>query len=378
MSDCYESMSRTPIRDRPLRQPLIGHSRHPFVIPAPHFVIPAPHFVIPAKAGIQKGRPGGCDSPSNTPTNLPTQFSYLGVPAPAGMNACNEKSRFKRVPLPEVRSYRPMSSRITRLLTSLGLHSALATISILFLLPIIVVIRNSFASYRELRDNPLLIPTHISFGRYIDVWERASIPNASLNTIIITGTTVLMVVLLGSMAAFAFSRLDLPGNSQLFLLFMLALMLPSATLMVPLFRLNLALGTHNTYLAVIGPYIALGLPLGILLFKFYFDTLPREIEDSARVDGASPFTIYRHIMLPLARPVLAAVAIFQFLATWNEFVLAGLFLTKRHMYTLTVTAMMHRGNSFALFVIITLPVAIFFLLMQRQFISGLTAGALKG
>ncbi len=273
---------------------------------------------------------------------------------------------------------RPMSSRISNLLTSVGLHSALAIISFLFLLPIIVVVRNSFASYRELRDNPFFVPTVIDIRGYLDAWERANIPNSALNTIVITGTTVLLVLLLGSMAAFAFSRLGFPGQNQLFMLFMLALMLPSATLMVPLFRMNLALGTHNTYLSVIGPYIALGLPLGILLFKFYFDTLPRELEDSAHVDGASTFTIYRHILLPLARPVLAAVAIFQFLTTWNEFVLAGLFLTKQHMYTLTVTAMMHRGNSFALFVIITLPVAVFFLLTQRQFVSGLTAGALKG
>ena len=136
-----------------------------------------------------------------------------------------------------------MSSRITSLPTSLGLHFALATISFLFLLPIIVVIRNSFASYRELRDNPFFVPTAIDFRGYLDVWERANIPNSGLNTIVITGTTVLLVLLLGSMAAFAFSRLGFPGQNQLFLLFMLALMLPSATLMVPLFRMNLALGT---------------------------------------------------------------------------------------------------------------------------------------
>lgn len=270
-----------------------------------------------------------------------------------------------------------MPTRPSKLLTSLGLHSALATISFLFLLPIIVIIRNSFVSYRELRDNPLLIPTSLDFRGYLHAWDRANIPVAALNTIVITGTTVLMVLLLGSMAAFAFSRLRFPGQSQVFLFFMVALMLPSATLMVPLFRLNLSLGTHNTYFAVIGPYIALGLPLAILLLKYYFDTLPRALEDSARVDGASAFTIYRHIMLPLARPVLAAVAIFQFLATWNEFVLAGLFLTKRHVYTLTVTAMIHRSSALALIVIITFPVAVFFLLMQRQFISGLTAVALK-
>lgn len=270
-----------------------------------------------------------------------------------------------------------MRTRLPKLLTPLGLHSALATISILFLLPIIVVIRNSFVSYRELRDNPLVVPASLDFGGYLHAWGRANIPLAGLNTVVITGTTVLLVLLLGSMAAFAFSRLRFPARGQVFLLFMIALMLPSATLMVPLFRLNLSLGTHNTYLAVIGPYIALGLPLGILLFTFYFDTVPREFEDSARVDGASAFTIYRLIALPLARPVLAAVAIFQFLTTWNEFVLAGLFLTKRHVYTLTVTAMVHRGNVFALIVIITLPVAVFFLLMQRQFISGLTAVALK-
>ncbi len=270
-----------------------------------------------------------------------------------------------------------MPRRISALLNSLGLHAVLTTISFLFLLPFIVVIRNSFASYRELRDNPLFVPTNIDLGGYVRAWDRANIPIAGLNTILIAGTTVLMVLILGSMAAFAFSRLRFPGQSQVFLFFMVALMLPSATLMVPLFRLNLALGTHNTYLAVIGPYIALGLPLGILLFKFYFDTLPREFEDSARVDGASAFTIYRHIMLPLARPVLAAVAIFQFLTTWNEFVLAGLFLTKRHVYTLTVTAMIHRSSAFALIVIISLPVALFFLLTQRHFISGLTASALK-
>jgi ABC-type glycerol-3-phosphate transport system permease component len=143
----------------------------------------------------------------------------------------------------------------------------------------------------------------------------------------------------------------------------------------------------NTYGAVIGPYIALGVPFAILLMKYYFDTIPKEIEDSALIDGANRLQIWWMIILPLTRPILGSLAIFKAMGTWNEFLLAMLFLTKPAMKTLPLAIIQYTGDQmrigqmeslFALMIMMTAPVMIFFLIMQRQFIQGLTAGAVKG
>jgi multiple sugar transport system permease protein/raffinose/stachyose/melibiose transport system permease protein len=162
-------------------------------------------------------------------------------------------------------------------------------------------------------------------------------------------------------------------------------MLQSAAIMVPLYQVNVKLRLLNTHFAMIGPYVALGLPFAVLILRGFFEELPKALEDAALIDGASRFTIYWQILLPLTRPALITVGIFQGLASWNDFLLPMLFTSTSDMRTLPLglltfiqnNVVLRQEHRFALIVMMILPIVILFLLLQRQFIAGLTAGAVK-
>jgi ABC-type glycerol-3-phosphate transport system permease component len=278
-----------------------------------------------------------------------------------------------------------MPRKLAKGLTRLAKHVVLAVASAFFLVPIWHMIATSLKAEDETLTNPGLIPRTIDLAKYADVWREANLMRGGLNSLIITSTTVLGVLTLASLAAYALSRRDFLGRRPLYLLFLTGLMLPTAGIIIPLYRINQSLGLINTYAGIIGPYVALGLPFAILLLRNYFDTLPKEMEESAVLDGASGFTIFLRILLPLTKPVLATVAVFQFLGTWNELLLALLFVNQPAKQTLPLRALIYQQmysweyeRMFSVFVIMTLPVTMFYVLMQRQLIAGLTAGAVKG
>ncbi len=289
-----------------------------------------------------------------------------------------------------------MSKKTRRILTGIGLHSALIFFSALFLIPLLYIVLTSFKAPGEHLTNAGLLPETWEFAKYITVFHSADVATTGKNSLVITVTTTILGLLLSALAAYGFSRLEIPFKNTIFLVMLAGLMLPTATLIVPLFRMNLWLEDNfpipgvlgvNTYGAVIGPYIALGVPFAVLLMKYYFDTIPKEIEDSALIDGANRLQIWWIIILPLTRPILGSLAIFKAMGTWNEFLLAMLFLTKPAMKTLPLAIIQYTGDQmrigqmeslFALMMMMTIPVMLFFLAMQRQFIQGLTAGAVKG
>ena len=282
-------------------------------------------------------------------------------------------------------SPRWLSKTTRRVLVSVSTHSVLFFVSALFLIPLLYILSTSFKAPGEHLTSSDFLPRTWEFAKYAEVWNKANVLLTGKNSLIITIVTTGIGLVLASLAAYGFSRLEIPGRDFFFLLILTGLMLPSATLIVPLFRMNLWLGALNTYAAVIGPYVALGLPFSILLMKYYFDTLPREIEDSALVDGANRLTIYLAITLPLTRPIVGTMAIFIAMGTWNEFLLAMLFLTDPAMRTLPLTIIQYTSqyffaweHIFALLVMMTLPVILLFLVLQKQFIAGLTSGAVKG
>jgi raffinose/stachyose/melibiose transport system permease protein len=287
-----------------------------------------------------------------------------------------------------------MSKRTRELLRGIGLHTVLILISLLFLFPLAYILTSSFKESGEHLHNVGFWPQVWDFAKYPRVFEQANVALTGVNSLIITVATTVIGLFLSALAAYAFSRLELPGRNLLFLILLTGLMIPTATLIVPLYRMNLWIGDNtpipgivgvNTYGAVVGPYVALGLPFAILLMKYYFDTLPTEIEDSALIDGANRLQIFWLLIVPLTRPILGSLAIFKAMGTWNEFLLAMLFLTKPAMKTLPLALIQYTGmyfnameEIFALMVMMSAPVVIMFLVLQRQFISGLTQGAVKG
>jgi len=268
---------------------------------------------------------------------------------------------------------------------AVALNLALILVSLLMLYPWLLAISTALKGQGEVGRNPGLIPQEIDLGKFVDVFWAVDVPRLALNSLVITGTTVIAVLFLSSLAAYAFARLEFLGKELLFLFLLLGLMLQATALMIPLFQVNLAFGLLNTHLAMIGPYVALGLPFSILILRGFFQSLPRELDEAALIDGASHFRIYLQVLLPLTRPALATVGIFVGLASWNDFLLPMLMTQTSDMRTLPLGLItfvqsglvIQEENRFAYIVMMTLPVVVIFLLLQRQFLAGLTAGAVK-
>ncbi len=268
---------------------------------------------------------------------------------------------------------------------AIALNLGLVLASLLMLYPWLLAISTSLKSSGEAGRNPGLIPQRIDLGKFVDVFWQVDFPRLAFNSLVITGTTVAVVLFLASLAAYAFARIDFALKETLFLFLLLGLMLQATALMIPLFQVNLALGLLNTHLAMIGPYVALGLPFSILILRGFFRSLPYELDEAALIDGASHFRIYAQVLLPLTRPALATVGIFVGLASWNDFLLPMLMTQTTDMRTLPLGLItfvqsglvVQEENRFAMIVMMTAPVVITFLLLQRQFMAGLTAGAVK-
>ena len=255
-----------------------------------------------------------------------------------------------------------------------------------WLVPVIMMLAVSFMppDQRAPKFGGLLI-NNISLKNYLTVFKDAPILRYFLNSIIITFPTVFFVVLFSSLAAFAFSRLNFFFKEVWFYLILLTLMLPIPTLIIPIFQINRSLGLYNSYLGLILPYTALGIPFSIIILRSFFDGFPRDIEDAARIDGCNAFGIYWRIMMPVSWPALSVVIIWQFMTSWNEFLLALVIIKDVQLKPLTLVPLIYSGQfmarpgaMFAVLTLITIPIVIVYVLMQRYFVSGMTSGALKG
>src|SRR6185312_4110220 len=192
-------------------------------------------------------------------------------------------------------------------------------------------------------------------------------------------------VVLSCTAAYALSRFSFPGRKAGLTTFVVVQMFPSTLLIMPLYVVLDKLGLLNSITGLVLVYSTTAIPFCVWTLKGYFDGLPRELEEAARIDGASAWLIFRKIILPLARPGLAVTALFSFMTAWNEFILASTFMTSESRYTLPVliqsTVTEHSAN-YGLFaagaIVTSLPVMVAFYVLQRYLVGGLTAGAVKG
>jgi multiple sugar transport system permease protein/raffinose/stachyose/melibiose transport system permease protein len=204
------------------------------------------------------------------------------------------------------------------------------------------------------------------------------------NSAIIAVCTVAIVYVVSILAAFGFSKLHIRGREIYFWLVLACLTLPEVVLLTPLFVTASSLGLYNTYIAVILPIAALNVPFGVLLARNFVDGIPNELFEAARVDGATPFTSFRYIVMPLSRPIAAAIVIFTLLASWNNFILPLVFLQDVSTQTVTLIPRFFVGEFssdqtkvLASAVITALPEVLAYLFLQRLFERGLAAGAIK-
>ncbi len=276
--------------------------------------------------------------------------------------------------------------RVRRAGARVAAQLVVTVLALVWLVPVAMMLTVALMPSRS-RDALLggLIVPHPTLANFASVWQENPLPRYFLNSVIITVPTVILVLTIASLASFAFARLTFWGSGVWYALLMLTLMVPIPTLIIPLFQIAKRLHILNNYLGLILPYTALGIPFAIVILSSYFSRLPREIEDAARLDGCSSFKVYWQIMLPLSWPALAVVFIWQFMVSWNEFILALILMQTDARKPLILVPLIYNGvylskpgALFAILAIITVPVVAVYVAMQRYFVSGLTAGSLKG
>lgn len=236
---------------------------------------------------------------------------------------------------------------------------------------------------------PLLVMVSVSLrgqgiGNYVAVLQHPMIPRFFLNSALVTICTIVLVYVITILSAYAFSKLPIRGKTALFSALLVGLLLPAVAIMVPLFFTIRAMGLMNNYLALILPYAAFALPFTTLLARNFFDGLPNELLDAARIDGCNSFTALVRVVMPLSRPISVVVVLWTFLSAWNEYFLVLLFMQNDQMKTLTHAPQFFvgvytqdTGKIFATLVLISLPIMVLYLALQRYFESGMTSGALK-
>jgi len=269
------------------------------------------------------------------------------------------------------------------------LHAALGTlaavvVAILFLLPLFWMVSSSLKpNYQVLESPPRWLPHPIVWSNYPEALTYVPFGRYALNTLFIAGMVILGHVLSCTLVAYGFARFRAPGKNALFVVLLATMMLPYPVTMVPLYILFSRLGWVNSFWPLIVPAF-FGSPFYIFLLRQFFLTLPAELEDAARVDGANTLQTIWHIILPASRPAMATVAIFSFQATWNDFLPPLIYLHDQAKYTISLGLSFFRstydvrwGYLMAASLVTMLPVVILFFLAQRLFIQGITLTGLK-
>jgi raffinose/stachyose/melibiose transport system permease protein len=282
-------------------------------------------------------------------------------------------------------SYQPFSSLKAQSAILKGLsHAILFVFAAIVVYPVVWMIFASFKMKSELVDNIWGPPQWLAFENYTEAWRIAGLGYALANSVIVSIAVVALILALASLAGYALARFRFPLATFILLLFVLTMQAPVP--IIPLYAMLVQLGLTNSYPALILPMVAGGLPLSIFIFQAYFRTVPRELSEAAVVDGCSPFSAFLRVIVPISAPVFATVAILEFLGAWNQYLLPLILVRSPEMRTLPLAIQVffydwgrtEWAQVFAALTIGSLPMIVVYILMQRQFIQGLTSGALKG
>src|SRR5436190_9475500 len=234
--------------------------------------------------------------------------------------------------------------QVMRMGKSVSIHTLLIIATMTCLFPLLWMLRSSLMSIDTIFIDKSLIPQQIHFSNYVTAWTKGNFGIYFLNSVIYTASVVFGILLVSSLAAYAFSRLEFPFKNFFFYMFVAAMMIPLPGSFVPLVVLMNKLGLVNTRHGYILCMINVGLSLSILLLKTFFDKMPPDLEDAARIDGCSKLGIWRHVALPLARPAIAVIVIFNSLSVWNEYILASLLLNDNDLMPLQKGLMVFQGS----------------------------------
>ncbi|HTK11477.1 MAG TPA: ABC transporter permease subunit [Ktedonobacteraceae bacterium] len=280
-------------------------------------------------------------------------------------------------------SYKPRKASPLSLLGSLAAHGVMIITVIACIFPLLIIISTSFKPVNDVFDLKI-IPAHFTLSNYQTVLA-GNFVTWLLNSLKIGGMTTIAGLALAAPAAYAVSRWQFIGKQGLLLFFLVTQMFPWVLLIVPLYILYAQLNLLDNIFGLVVAYATTALPFSVWMLKNFFDTVPKELDEAALVDGVGPFQAFWRIILPLTLPGVAVVAFFNFMAAWNEFMMAYTFLQSDANLTLAI-GIQRYVNQFgadwqyltAAAVLITIPVLIIFMWVQRYLVTGLTGGSVKG
>jgi ABC-type glycerol-3-phosphate transport system permease component len=264
-------------------------------------------------------------------------------------------------------------------------YGLLILFALYVLVPFMWVIFTALKSNYEIAQDPLGLPPNWRFENMVKAWTVGKFGRYFVNSVIVTVPIVMLVVSLSCLAGYGLARLRMPGRMLIFYFFLVGLMVPFTAIMIPLFYILRDIGVLGTYWAMILPQTAISLPFGIFFMRAFFSGLPYDLTDAAKIDGCNDFGVFRRIMLPLAGPAVAALVVFNFMGAWNAFLLPLIYLQSDKLRPV-MTGMMFfttrwgpdYSMSMAGTLIVMAPIMAVYLVFQRQFVQGLTAGAVRG
>ncbi len=270
-------------------------------------------------------------------------------------------------------------------------HITLILVSVLSIFPFLWLLSTSFKGAGEniFAYPPQLLPVDWTLANYVGVWKRVDFIRYFVNSMIVAGGTVLLNLILSSLAGYPLARMEFKGKKITFFAILATIMIPFQAIMLPVYLITLKLNLVDGAGAAAG-FLGLILPFavsafGIFLMRQAFLGIPREMEEAAIIDGCNAFQVFWQVLLPMVKPTLAVLAIFTFIGSWGEFLWPSIVLTQESMYTLPVGVNNLQGTFSSNWrfiaagsVLATVPILVFFLSLQRYFISGENEGAVKG
>lgn len=265
------------------------------------------------------------------------------------------------------------------------IFAVLVFLVLISLLPMFMVLINSFKNHVDIIKNPLAIKFTAGLKNYSKAWVSGNFGRAIVNSIVYTGTTVLVTLLVSAPCAYVIAFRKIKVSGLVLAYFMMTMTMPCYLFLVPLYRAYAKMGWLGNHVMVAFILAATSLPLAITLLRTFYVSIPKELEEAARIDGAGTMQVIWHVILPVLRPGLVTVGITTALNSWNEFLVSSTFLTGQKNFTAMLALMSmngpnssNQGINMAATVTIVAPIILFFVVMQRQFIDGMVSGSVKG
>ncbi|WHY74545.1 carbohydrate ABC transporter permease [Fictibacillus enclensis] len=270
-------------------------------------------------------------------------------------------------------------------MSKLMIYFILMTFFFISIMPVLYMVLAALKDSNELNGNPFAIPHSLTLKNIVEAWTVGNMGKYFINSIIVAFPRVIVILILSSLAGYAFGKLKFPGRNALFYFFLLGLMVPIQAMIIPLYYNIQSMGLINTYWAMIIPNFGLSMPFAIFMMRAFFRDLPDELMDSAKIDGCNEFQTFFHVYLPLMVPAITSLFVFEFMWAWNDFLLPLLFVYDDTYRTLPLGLMFFSGEYTANQSLIAagvsisiVPIIVVYIIFQRKFIEGMTAGSVKG